>query len=199
MWLGGQITNATFPFPQVFSLSPFPLAREPTVTAWRGTTLGRDITNAISLIMPLRFVRRLRNNMAQSLVLYVKSDARYGRRRCGSKSVFEVAQSVYKCAPNMLSVCGKRAVLREKVVIVATSIRVPRTDESHIRLVSLLTAQKIFAISPYTDKCSCHNSADCLLGVGSLCSLSVATLRKPLKREKARNMGESGRWGKIFG
>ena len=72
--------NATFPFPQVFSLSPFPLAREPTVTAWRGTTLGRDITNAISLIVPLRFVRRLRNNMAQSLVLYVKSDARYGRR-----------------------------------------------------------------------------------------------------------------------
>ena len=72
--------NATFPFPQVFSLSPFPLAREPTVTAWRGTTLGRDITNAISLIMPLRFVRRLRNNMAQPLVLYVKSDARYGRR-----------------------------------------------------------------------------------------------------------------------
>ena len=105
--------------------------------------------------------------------------------------------------------CGKRAVLREKVVIVATSIRVPRTDESHIRLISLLTAQKIFAISPYTDKCSCHNSADCLLGVGSLrslcgnvgslCSLSVATLRKPLKREKARNMGESGRRGKIFG
>ena len=72
--------NATFPFPQVFSLSPFPLAREPTVTAWRGTTLGRDITNAISLIMSLRFVRRLRNNMAQSLVLYVKSDARYSRR-----------------------------------------------------------------------------------------------------------------------
>ena len=50
------------------------------MTAWRGTTLGRDITYAISLIMPLRFVRRLRNNMAQSLVLYVKSDARYGRR-----------------------------------------------------------------------------------------------------------------------
>ena len=30
--------------------------------------------------MPLRFVRRLRNNMAQPLVLYVKSDTRYGRR-----------------------------------------------------------------------------------------------------------------------
>ena len=113
MWLG-VIANATFPFPQVFSLSPFPIAREPTVTAWRGTTLGRDITYAISLIVPLRFVRRLRNNMAQSLVLYVKSDARYGRRHCGSNSVFEVAQSVYKCAPNRLSVCGKRAVLREK-------------------------------------------------------------------------------------
>ncbi len=75
-----ETLNATFPFPQVFSLSPFPLAREPTVTAWRGTTLGRDITCAISLIVPLRFVRRLRNNMAQSLVLYVKSDARYSRR-----------------------------------------------------------------------------------------------------------------------
>ncbi len=75
-----ETLNAIFPFPQVFSLSPFPLAREPTVTAWRGTTLGRDITYAISLIVPLRFVRQLRNNMAQSLVLYVKSDARYGRR-----------------------------------------------------------------------------------------------------------------------
>ena len=29
--------------------------------------------------------------------------------------------------------------------------------------------------------------------------LMIATLRKPLKREKARNMGEIGRWGKIFG
>ena len=78
--LSGANFNATFPFPQVFSLSPFPLKKEPTVTAWRGTTLGRDITHAISLIVPLRFMRRLRNNMAQSLVLYVKSDARYGRR-----------------------------------------------------------------------------------------------------------------------
>lgn len=26
----------------------------------------------------------------------------------------------------------------------------------------------------------------------------IATLRKPLKREKARNMGESGRWGEDF-
>ena len=95
--------------------------------------------------------------MAQSLVLYVKSDARYGRRHCGSNSVFEVAQSVYKCAPNRLSVCGKRAVLREKVVIVATSIRVPRTDESHIRLISLLTAPRICVISSSTDKCSCRS------------------------------------------
>ena len=32
---------------------------------------------------------------------------------CGSKSVFEVTHSVYKYAPNRLSVCGKRAVLRK--------------------------------------------------------------------------------------
>ncbi len=136
---------------RVAPISTFPLAREPTVTAWRGTTLGRDITNAISLIVSLRFVRRLRNNMAQSLVLYVKSDARYGRRlaaptgktggtriekyrslimplvrkckeqhalahlynrlarrlfarrRCGSCSVFLVAQSVNKYTPNGFS------------------------------------------------------------------------------------------------
>ena len=98
--------NATFPFPQVFSLSPFPLAREPTVTAWRGTTLGRDITNAISLIVPLRFVRRLRNNMAQSLVLYVKSDARYGRRLAApipsskSHSPYLVFYSKKQASPN---------------------------------------------------------------------------------------------------
>ena len=79
---------------RVAPVLPFPLKREPTVTAWRGTTLGRDINYAISLIVPLRFVRRLRNNKAQSLVLYVKSDARFARRRCGSNSVFEVTQSV---------------------------------------------------------------------------------------------------------
>ena len=88
---------------RVAPISPFPLAREPTVTAWRGTTLGRDITNAISLIVPLRFVRRLRNNMAQSLVLVVKSDARFARRRCGSCSVFEVAKSVNKNTSNRFS------------------------------------------------------------------------------------------------
>lgn len=81
--------------------------------------------------------------------------------------------------------CGKRAVLREKVVIVAMSIRVPRTDESHIRLISLLTAQKIFAISPYTDKCSCHNSADCLLGVGSLRLRFVAKVARSARYDNA--------------
>ena len=57
---------------RVAPISPFPLAREPTVTAWRGTTLGRDITNAISLIMPLRFVRRLRNRTPHILVLHTQ-------------------------------------------------------------------------------------------------------------------------------
>ena len=69
---GKEKSKCNFPFPQVFSPLPFPLKREPTATAWRGTTLGRDITNAISLIVPLRFVRRLRNNMAQSLVLHTQ-------------------------------------------------------------------------------------------------------------------------------
>ena len=82
----------------MFSLSPFPLAREPTVTAWRGTTLSARIDKCRTLIMPPRFVRQLRNNMAQSLVLFVKLGVRFARRRCGSCSVFEVTHSVTKCA-----------------------------------------------------------------------------------------------------
>ena len=41
------LSSGVFPI----TVPPF---REPTVTAWRGTTLGRDITCAISLIVPLR-------------------------------------------------------------------------------------------------------------------------------------------------
>ncbi len=67
--------ECNFPLSSCVFPIAFPLAREPTQPLARGTTLGRDITYAISLIVPLRFVRRLRNNMAQSLVLYVKSDA----------------------------------------------------------------------------------------------------------------------------
>ena len=53
--------------------------REPTTTAWRGTTLGTHIDRDISLLMSLRFVWQLRNNTSQSLVLSVKFGARYGR------------------------------------------------------------------------------------------------------------------------
>ena len=53
--------------------------------------------------MPLRFVRQLRNNTAQSLVLSVKLGAPLARRRCGSSSVFEVAHYVYKYTSNECS------------------------------------------------------------------------------------------------
>ena len=43
---------------------------------------------------------QLRNKTPRILVLYVKSDARFARRRCGSCHVFETAQSVNKYAPN---------------------------------------------------------------------------------------------------
>ena len=88
------ISDCDSPFPRVFSLLPFPLKREPTATAWRGTTLSTHIYWYRALIMPLRFVRRLRNNMAQSLVQIVKFGVRYGRRRCGSDFVFEYTHSV---------------------------------------------------------------------------------------------------------
>ncbi len=47
---------------------------------------------------------QLRNRRPRILVLFVKSDARFARRRCGSCSVFEVAHTVYKYAPNRLLV-----------------------------------------------------------------------------------------------
>ena len=45
-----------------------------------GKTLSTRIDKCRSLVMPPRFVRRLRNNTAQSLVLSVKLGARCGRR-----------------------------------------------------------------------------------------------------------------------
>ena len=44
-------------------------------------------TNRLKAV-PQRFVRQLRTQTAQSLVLSVKLDARFSRRRCGSCSVF---------------------------------------------------------------------------------------------------------------
>ena len=84
---------------------PFPSAsclREPTELLRRGATLGTRINKYRALIMPLRFVRLLRNNTAQSLVLIVKLGARCGRRRCGSSS--EQAHTVNKYALNKCAI-----------------------------------------------------------------------------------------------
>ena len=66
-----------FPLPHVFPLPPFPLKREPTASAPRGDTLSTRIDKYRPFIMSLRFVRQLRNNTAQSLVLSVKLGVRY--------------------------------------------------------------------------------------------------------------------------
>ncbi len=69
-----------FPLPHVFPLPPFPLCinlREPTASASRGATLSTRIDRGISLLMPLRFVRQLRTQTAQSLVLLVKLGVRF--------------------------------------------------------------------------------------------------------------------------
>ena len=62
------------------AVPPLHTLREPTASALRGATLGARIDKYRSLIMPLRFVRQLRTQTAQSLVLSVKLDARYGHR-----------------------------------------------------------------------------------------------------------------------
>ncbi len=77
---GGVYSKCYVPLPHVFPPPPFPLEREPTASAPRGDTLSTHIDKYRSLVMSLRFVRRLRNRMAQSLVLSVKFGVRFSRR-----------------------------------------------------------------------------------------------------------------------
>ena len=64
----------------MFPLPPFPplhTLREPTASASRGATLSTRIDRDISPLVPLRFVRQLRTQTAQSLVLSVKLGVRF--------------------------------------------------------------------------------------------------------------------------
>ena len=75
--LNGVKSKCNFPLPHVFPPPPFPLEREPTASAPRGDTISTRIDKYRPLVMPLRFVRQLRNNTAQSLVLSVKLGVRF--------------------------------------------------------------------------------------------------------------------------
>ena len=59
------------------AVPPLHTLREPTASASRGATLSTRINRDISLLMPLRFVRQLRTQTAQSLVLIVKLGVRF--------------------------------------------------------------------------------------------------------------------------
>ena len=65
---------------------------------------------------------QLRNRTPRILVLSVKSDARFARRRCGSCPVFEVTHYVYKCALNKFSF---RAQIKN-FVIASASVAISR-------------------------------------------------------------------------
>ena len=86
--------------------------------------------------MPPRFVRRLRNNMAQSLVLFVKLGVRFARRRCGSCSVFEIAQPVYKYAPNGLSDKAPPSIIINYSLLIINSDE--RLAEQNLALLSTI-------------------------------------------------------------
>ena len=91
----------------MFPPPPFPLKREPTASAPRGDTLSTRIDKYRPLVISLRFVRQLRNNTAQSLVLFRQARRSLGSPPCGSCSVFEVAHTVNKYASNECSFgCG---------------------------------------------------------------------------------------------
>ena len=100
---------------RVAPISPFPLKGNPRWPRGGGQLDAIDfVTIAIPSLRSLRSRHnlrqfascatspawQLRNRTPRVLVLYVKSDARFTRRRCGSCSVFEYAHSVNKCAPN---------------------------------------------------------------------------------------------------
>ena len=76
------ISNKTSPFSRVSptAVPPLHTLREPTASASRGATLSTRIDRDISLLVPLRFVRQLRTQTAQSLVLFVKLGVRFSRR-----------------------------------------------------------------------------------------------------------------------
>ena len=74
--------------------------REPTASASRGGTLGTRIDRDIPLIMSLRFVRQLRTQTAQSLVLFHQARRSLFSPPCGSCSVCEITHSVYKYTSN---------------------------------------------------------------------------------------------------
>ena len=83
-----RLSHINFPLPHVFPQPPFPLKREPTASAPRGATLSTRIDKYRPLVMSLRFVRQLRNNTAQSLVLFRQARRSLGSPPCGSYSVF---------------------------------------------------------------------------------------------------------------
>ena len=59
------------------AVPPLHSLREPTASDPRGATLSTRIDRDIFLLMPLRFVRQLRTQTAQSLVLSVKLGVRF--------------------------------------------------------------------------------------------------------------------------
>ena len=90
-----ETLNATFPFPQVFSLSPFPLA---SCKGTHGDRVAGDNTRSRHNLRHFPYYvtrsQAKETTLACSLVLNVKSDARFARRRCGSCSVFEVISTL---------------------------------------------------------------------------------------------------------
>ena len=80
--------NCNFPFPQVFSPSPFPLKREPTATAERGTTLNARIDRAFHSLCHFACVAASQQNATHSRT---NRQARCSLRSspCDSSSVFE--------------------------------------------------------------------------------------------------------------
>ena len=80
----------------MFPLPPFPLERESTASAPRGATLGTRINKYRPLVMSLLFVRQLRNNTAQSLVLRTQG-LPHGKNKRTSACISQMKAKFLSC------------------------------------------------------------------------------------------------------
>ena len=142
-----ETLNAIPPLPHVFPQPPFPLEREPTASAPRGDTLSTRIDEHRSIVMSLRFVRRLRNNTAQSLVLRTQG-LPHGKNKRTSACISKMKAKFLSCGKRstknqgeqlqLVVVEAKGACVRRKLGVRFSRRLAARTLNKHISFIGAL-------------------------------------------------------------
>ena len=126
----------------MFPQPPFPLKREPTASAPRGDTLSTRIDKYRPIVMPLRFVRQLRNNTAQSLVLRTQG-LPHGKNKRTSACISKMKAKFLSCGKRSTKNQGEQLQL---VVVEAKGACVRRKLGAQI----LAALRLVFRLLSYT-------------------------------------------------